>query len=173
MQTKTCADCCVPKPLDQFGPTKQQLKFGVKSRCRDCEREYKRKWVKENPVRVKLASQKTYQTNREKVRAANREYHKRIGKEHPEWVSLWNRRNLLKRNYGLTIEQYAAMCDKQGGLCAICKCPPGQKGLCVDHCHITGKVRKLLCNQCNTGLHKMERDIDWIRKAEEYLKETC
>lgn len=63
----------------------------------------------------------------------------------------------LRHRYGIDAADYARMFAEQGGLCAICKQPPTKKNtrahwdgkLCVDHCHDTGRVRALLCNDCN------------------------
>lgn len=70
----------------------------------------------------------------------------------------------LKREFGITAEQYREMYEKQNGLCAICKEPPKAKAgrhakvaaLAVDHCHATGRVRKLLCTNCNLTLGAYE-----------------
>lgn len=73
-----------------------------------------------------------------------------------------NRRDHLRRYYGLTLEQYSKMEQDQGGLCAICRQepPPSKQGLVVDHNHQTGKVRGLLCNRCNTTLRYVEAAPD-------------
>jgi hypothetical protein len=62
-----------------------------------------------------------------------------------------------KRKYGITIDEYEQMLELQGGTCALCpKTSPGgrhaQQHWCVDHDHVTGKVRELLCNDCNMVL---------------------
>jgi hypothetical protein len=57
----------------------------------------------------------------------------------------------LERRYGISRADYDALLARQGGVCAICAKPP-EKTLSVDHCHATGKVRGLLCRQCNFGL---------------------
>jgi hypothetical protein len=54
------------------------------------------------------------------------------------------------QSYGLSLQDYRAMLERQGKVCGICKTPG--KPLCVDHCHATGKVRGLLCRDCNLGL---------------------
>ena len=74
----------------------------------------------------------------------------------------------LRKNYGITVEQYNKMFDLQGGKCFICGKPPktGSRRLAVDHCHgETKRVRGLLCFFCNrrflgrgredAGLHRM------------------
>ena len=53
--------------------------------------------------------------------------------------------------YGITADQFHAMCAAQGGVCALCRRPPS-KQFHVDHCHETGRVRGLLCHLCNTRL---------------------
>lgn len=67
-----------------------------------------------------------------------------------------NRRSLLKARYGITIEQYDAMLISQGGCCAICRTSSvirkNDKNFHVDHDHVTGKVRGLLCVRCNLGI---------------------
>ncbi len=166
---KTCTKCNVPKELECFAPTNQKLKFGVKSWCRDCEREYKREWVKQDPKRGTARTMAWRKSNREKVRDWNRAYAKKTRAENPAQTSLYNRRNHFKRLYGVTLEWRDNKIAEQKNLCAICGGPPGKLGLALDHNHNTGKVRDLLCCQCNTGLHKMERDIEWIRKAAAYL----
>lgn len=82
-----------------------------------------------------------------------------------------NRRKHLLRTYGMTPEQYDAMLEAQGGVCAICKRPERIKGrrLCVDHCHSTGEVRGLLCNACNIALGKLEDNLESIKVAIKYL----
>ena len=169
MPEKVCSTCKVPKELDAFAPTKQKLRFGVRSVCRDCERDYKREWVKKDPIRKLKQVAEWKASNREKVRAWNRAYSKRMRKERPEQLALYELRARLKREYGVTIEWRNSKREAQNNICAICGGPPGTLGLAIDHNHNTGKVRDLLCCQCNTGLHKMERDIEWIRKAAAYL----
>lgn len=87
----------------------------------------------------------------------------------PEQRSLYNFRGQL-RKYGLTPESYAQLLDKQGGVCAICSKQEEGKRLAVDHDHESGKVRGLLCGQCNTGLGKFYDNVDTLSKAILYLQ---
>ena len=84
-------------------------------------------------------------------------------------------RNLLEI-YNITLEDYELMLKSQNGVCAICKRPETIKNknnkidpLSVDHCHTTGKIRGLLCRECNRLLGMLEKE-KWIEKAKEYLK---
>ncbi len=74
----------------------------------------------------------------------------------------------LRRIYGLSTEEYNAMYVKQEGKCAICAC--SRPRLHVDHDHITGKVRGLLCNSCNTLLGVSYDSISILKCAVEYIK---
>jgi hypothetical protein len=66
------------------------------------------------------------------------------------------------------------MFDSQGGICAICgkteNNNPRMKFFCVDHCHTTGKVRGLLCQECNFFLGKLERELDNLDKFTQYIQ---
>lgn len=65
-----------------------------------------------------------------------------------------NRTSKYKRLFGITIEEYDRMLSEQDGLCAICRKPPINRRLAVDHDHDTGLVRGLLCPPCNRALEK-------------------
>jgi hypothetical protein len=83
-----------------------------------------------------------------------------------------DRKAWLKKNYGITIEDYNRMFEEQNGTCAICK----QEGiikkgtLCVDHCHTTGVVRGLLCHSCNVGLGHFLDNKETMKTAIKYLE---
>ena len=82
----------------------------------------------------------------------------------------------LQRNYGISFADYNGLLKKQGGKCAIC----GGEGflmkachrikLVVDHDHATGKVRGLLCHNCNRALGLLHDNPVTINNALEYLK---
>jgi hypothetical protein len=76
----------------------------------------------------------------------------------------------LARKYGITAEKYFEMLEAQGGFCAICLRPPGKKRLHVDHCHISGRVRGLLCDDCNLGIGKLGDDPSRVMSAAAYLQ---
>ena len=77
------------------------------------------------------------------------------------------RANLLRR-FGMSWLEYQFRLVLQNGACAICKKRP--KGLlCVDHCHVTGKVRGLLCNKCNSALGFYDDDPKRVQAGADYL----
>jgi len=77
----------------------------------------------------------------------------------------------LSKRYGLTLEDYNLMLQKQNGCCAMCgrHWTNFSKRLHVDHNHITGKVRELLCVGCNMGLGFIEK-TGFVNMAKKYLK---
>jgi Recombination endonuclease VII len=77
------------------------------------------------------------------------------------------RRAQLKR-YGITPAEYDALLAKQNGACAICRRRPKGR-LCVDHCHVTGMVRGLLCKECNGALGYLKDDQASLVAALAYL----
>ena len=72
------------------------------------------------------------------------------------------------RRYGLSLEEFRAILERQGNACAICK-RSGVR-LYIDHCHDTRMVRRLLCGKCNTGLGFFGDDPVLLRAAADYLE---
>lgn len=75
----------------------------------------------------------------------------------------------LKYKYGLTLEEYQTMFDRQNGVCAICIGTEEGRMLAVDHCHETEKVRGLLCGACNRGLGLFGDNPEVLQRAKEYV----
>jgi hypothetical protein len=79
-------------------------------------------------------------------------------------------------NRGLTPQEYSTLLEQQRGLCAICAKEPSGVGsraqLHIDHDHATGKVRGLLCGECNASIGLMRDDIARLQAAIEYLKKA-
>jgi len=73
----------------------------------------------------------------------------------------------IKRQYGISQEQFLLLKEKQNSLCAICGAKP--EILVIDHCHTTGDIRGLLCHGCNRGIGLLKDNIDILNKAVHYL----
>jgi hypothetical protein len=78
----------------------------------------------------------------------------------------------LRRKFGMTLQQYKNILDKQSGQCIICGKTPEQNGkmLAVDHNHTTGQIRDLLCNNCNVTIGFIEKNGTEFDKLKWYLK---
>ena len=75
----------------------------------------------------------------------------------------------LKRRYGLTSADVDRMIEAQGGVCAICR---EREPKHVDHDHVTGSVRGVLCSCCNQALGNARDRTDILRAAIDYLERT-
>ena len=95
---------------------------------------------------------------------------KKRHKENPERT----RNNVLKRNYGISLDEHTQMYEEQNGLCAICKNKgDGRwKKLCVDHDHKTGRVRQLLCRNCNMVLGQVGDNIKTLESMIKYMSKN-
>jgi len=81
----------------------------------------------------------------------------------------------LQNKYGLSIEQKNSMALKQNNECYLCHITLEEhferynKSFAVDHDHITGQIRKLLCSSCNTAIGSMKDDSSLLRRAADYI----
>ncbi|MGC0333074.1 hypothetical protein RKD23_006064 [Streptomyces sp. SAI-170] len=78
-----------------------------------------------------------------------------------------NQISYFKVKYGLTKGERDEMVASQGGVCCICLSAPAVH---VDHCHKTGRVRGVLCFNCNSAIGKLGDDPDAVRRAAAYLE---
>ena len=96
--------------------------------------------------------------------------------EEREVIWAKRRNSILKVKYGITLDQYNVMLREQNYRCKVCNEVETRKSntggircLAVDHCHTTGKVRSLLCADCNAALGLLKEDRDRIQKLLEYI----
>ena len=136
---KTCTVCRISKPLSCFY-RREASTDGKSPHCKVCDNKRRKKWREDNPERNQ-ASQRN--------------------------------RNLLKR-YGITLAEYQSLFEAQGCKCGICGVVENYSGhtgprkewsFSVDHCHTTGKIRGLLCNDCNRALGLFKDDKELLKSA--------
>jgi len=168
--TKTCPKCKLEKNLSEFHKDKTTLS-GLHYRCKDCKNSYtKRNYQSKKESDPQFAERcRLYSINY---------YHK------TKHLKKWKTRiraiqaNIGRKcRYGITVEHFNQLLKMQNGLCAICGQPSTARdkfgkirSLGVDHDHKTGKLRGLLCSNCNTGLGQFREKIKFLEKAIEYLK---
>lgn len=154
--TKLCTRCEIEKPVEDFRRG-QGYRGGIRSRCKVCEADRLREWREANPERRKAQSKRM----NDKHRMNGTGYYS----GDPE-VALRRRNAHLIRKYGITLEQEAAMRAEQGGGCAAC----GEVSILhVDHCHDTGEVRGLLCDDCNRSAGAVGDSAPRLRALADYL----
>lgn len=74
------------------------------------------------------------------------------------------------KRYGITMADYDRMLSSQNFSCAICGLVAQERELHIDHCHDTGIIRGLLCDQCNTGIGKLRHSPENFLRAARYLR---
>ena len=81
------------------------------------------------------------------------------------------RDGIIRRQYGITLEQYNDMLEKQDYKCAICNDEDEVEGrrLAIDHCHTSGKIRGLLCGKCNRAIGLLKDNTKLLTNAIKYL----
>ena len=145
--TKDCPKCSFEKPLFSFYKDATK-KDGLTSYCKTCSKNKRKVKYKENTEAEKAKLKKYYNNNKDKAK----NYY-------------------LTKNYGIDVEVYEQMFKEQEGKCAICGAAHEDlnRGLFVDHCHSSGKVRGLLCQFCNTLLGMAQDKLEILQKASNYL----
>jgi len=140
------------------------------------KREYDRvrmaEWLKKHPEareRNRIRNIEWRNNNREKCCRATANWRAK----NPKYESI----RKLKERYDITPEKYQELLLQQGNCCAICgneetarhnRSNKIQK-LAVDHCHVTGNVRGLLCQDCNRGISRFHDDPTRLENAIKYL----
>lgn len=150
MKTKLCSKCKQEKELFCFSKDKHQ-KNGLQCRCKDCSAE---------------AARKSYYKNKDKALIKNRTWREKTGKEY------FAERHLIN-TYGITGKERNVLLANQNHKCDICgidEVDATKSKLYVDHCHTTGKVRALLCHNCNTLIGHCKESEDVLLKAIQYLR---
>ena len=95
---------------------------------------------------------------------------KRWRKRYPEKRKEYERSREMRKNYGISPEDYERLFRRQQGKCAICGKEQTSKRLAIDHSHETDKIRGLLCTRCNVGLGMFQDDPELLIAALGYLR---
>lgn len=83
----------------------------------------------------------------------------------------YNREYKLLSRYELTQEKFNIIFEFQDRRCAICRTSiPSKRGWVIDHDHLTGEVRGILCHKCNLGIGLLLDNINVVYKAYDYLR---
>jgi hypothetical protein len=136
-----CCRCRIVKSTDEFFRNGKTAS-GLQTVCKYCSRDIQRAW-----------------------KIKNRGKERRYALKH-----------MLQRNFGLTLNDYDALLERQLHSCAICRKPERishcgvPRLMSVDHDHATGKVRGLLCNDCNRGIGMLKDDPVIVANALAYLR---
>jgi hypothetical protein len=156
---KTCNACNQTKALSDFYANPSGRK-GTRPECKECTKVRRKRWYLANREREIQRVMAWQRDHPEMVRNVMNAF-RAAGKK-----KVSDRKSHLKRKYGLTLEKFDALLASQGGVCPICGRPDPDN---VDHDHVTGKVRGILCWNCNVAIGQFAADIDRFVAAAAYL----
>jgi Recombination endonuclease VII len=149
---KICGKCKEQKPTSMFYKNSMG-KEGFRSDCKKCNDTKAKEYYRVHKEEYKVRSIDWHINNPDKLKNAR-----------------------LKKTYGIGLKDYIIMYERQNKRCKIClKLDTGsvtKSRLCVDHCHITGKIRGLLCDKCNKGLGLFNDNAELLTTALRYINET-
>ena len=159
---KRCSKCKVFKDESEFGKSKSS-RDGLNWRCLNCATKHALAY---------------YHKHKDAINKRNREYNKRNAERRNDITRKWSEVNKdriklvrLRREYGVTPEQYTKMLEDQEYKCAICReWFNHNRKECVDHDHGNKTVRGLLCNSCNSILGFAKDREEILENAVQYLR---
>jgi hypothetical protein len=182
------------KPHDRRKENRKNYRKGYYLANRERLLRLTREWKKANKERVKRTNTASNAHNKQKINeqkrkyyAANleerRAYQRRYRKENPEKHIKAGRKyrethpermrwNTLKSKYGIQASEFQSMYDAQQGKCGICEeeVKHQDRSTHLDHDHKTGKIRGILCENCNKMLGHARENPRILMAAVEYLK---
>lgn len=147
---KTCSVCTDTKPTTEYYRNRTK-KDGLTTNCKTCEKAYSKCWRIRNPVRRVEQLKAWVAKNPEKHRVHARRAH-------------------IKYKYGLSEPEFIDLCERQFWRCAICTTSISKGTSNIDHDHATGKVRGILCANCNRGLGAFQDNYKSLLAAGAYLE---
>ena len=159
-----------------YEKNKEAIKLKAKARLERQKQEMTPEQMAIHKEKERQKNAKNYQENRERILGYKKKYRENNKEELNARIRDKRSKasikpyDYLKRDYGLTYDQYLCMLKSQGGVCAICGKAEEKRRLAVDHCHNTGVIRGLLCGMCNTAIGKLNDDVNLLKKAIEYLE---
>jgi len=146
---KKCGKCKIKKEESEFNKCSKAID-GLNYWCRKCQKINNKQYYIDNKEKIIKHVKKRYKENPEKQR--NRNY---------------------KRRFNITIDDYNKMFKKQNGKCDICGSNDSgsikTEHFFIDHNHITGKIRGLLCYSCNSAVGLLKDDIEISKNLTKYL----
>lgn len=145
---KQCAKCNKLKSLSSFYKRNKEKNL-LRNECKECASKRNKEYVAKHKHRLQIKNKEWAIKNKNKIRDTK-----------------------IKRKFGITLEEKNQMFKDQQNKCAICGTVENIRGRDwdIDHCHETGKVRGILCSNCNRGLGLFGDSVKNLLKAAEYLQ---
>ena len=156
---KVCNKCLEEKPIECFHNRGDRKR----ATCKECDRKKNREY---------------YETYRERILTRNKEYRGRSLEQISENKARYYRENkevilekMAAKDFGITVEEVRDLRKLPCRICGTEKCKSG-RAIAIDHCHETGRIRGVLCANCNTGIGLLNDSPELLRNAASYLEEN-
>lgn len=156
-KTKTCPQCGESLGIEEFYKAASNAD-GLYTQCKTCVKRKHSEYRKHNRKVVNERERRRWQNKSEEEKQAANEK---------------GRERRLQRVYGISTKQYSELLKKQNHRCAICEKHQDdeKQRFAVDHNHITGEIRGLLCYYCNHRVVGKHRDGVLLRKIADYVEQ--
>ena len=166
--TKHCNKCGKDLAATKEHWYPSQLKGAGRAHCKACTRVYMRGYTQTPKAKLQRAAYAASAEVTARRRAAGQTTQGQAASRNAKFL----------RNYGLTLAAYDVRLAEQAGVCAICRQPETArwrrtgrtKTLAVDHNHVTGSIRGLLCHKCNFMIGLADDDVARLQAAVAYLE---
>jgi hypothetical protein len=156
--------CGEVKPLDDFYRS-AGMRDGHRNDCKACNLALKRKRYALDPDKHKAMVKCWQRANAEHVNAYQRELRAKPEQKRKQ------RDAYCRRTFGISADDFDALLEGQGGGCAICGCVPEREAsFHLDHDHLTGDIRGILCLSCNQALGHFRDDAGLLERAAVYVR---
>ena len=146
--TKTCIKCKKTLPVSSFY---KHSRGYFRGDCIACTAIQNKEYNLKNKEKVAAIGKEWAARNKEKIKETK-----------------------IRRKFGIGLKEKGEIFEAQGNACAICKCTENGRARDwdVDHCHTTGKVRGILCSNCNRALGLFQDNKQNLLRAAVYLGES-
>lgn len=136
-------------------------KFVDEDVSKERRKEYRRKWSLLNKNKLLKQGRNWKRANREKIAFQTRLRYRKNKQKELDRIRL--------NKYGITGDEFRALLKQQEFKCSICN-RDITKNLSVDHDHLTGKIRGLICNNCNLAMGNADDSPERLRAIADYLE---
>ena len=164
MSSKQCRICGEWKPLEDFYRM-AGMRDGHRNECKPCNLADKRERYARDPTKYKAMVKRWQQGNSDRLNAYRRDYNRRPERKRK------SRDAYYRRTFGISADDFDALLGEQGGGCAICGAVPEREAsFHLDHDHVTGEIRGILCLSCNQALGHFRDDAGLLERAAVYVR---
>jgi hypothetical protein len=171
-ESKTCSKCRLKKPGLAFSKNRGN-KDGLSYYCKKCQAKISKVWDDKNKARDSVITPTVKTCSRCKIEKLSAAFDKQRDKKDGlcSQCKRCSSARHRKDTFGVSEEWTGFVLGTQGGGCAICGIALAlqDRKLHVDHDHVTGKLRGLLCGKCNRGIGLFRDNVSFIDRAKVYL----